>query len=193
MKTIPYDEAVPNAEARFPSVGPGCPDARECRVILHLIDKHRPKTYLEVGINAGTTLERVASRFPAMWCIGVDPGDTVPVAERLAVQIPEYLPASEVGKMARHLPNVEVIMAKYEDCVTPPKADFVFIDAEHTYKGVTINSCDALRGGAKCIVWHDVFQPATPEVAPAVAAFEDATGQQAFHVAGTTVAYMEVA
>ncbi|MFQ5507389.1 MAG: glycosyltransferase, partial [Planctomycetota bacterium] len=78
-------------------------------VLLQLIRRYRPSSFLEVGTHKGHVTRAVADRFPEMHIVTVDPGDKVPPQERHPSQIHEYLPQDQIGILVADHPNVRVV------------------------------------------------------------------------------------
>lgn len=127
-------------------------------VLLHLVRFYRPKRFLEVGTHRGFTTRTLASRFPDMSIVTIDPGDSVPLAERPANQAAEFLPQQEIGELVAGLANVRVVKRRFRDIAWAGEHfEMVFIDGNHTLAEVLADSQLALRlvTSPGVIVWHD--------------------------------------
>ncbi len=127
--------------------------------LLHLVRRYQPQRFLEVGTHRGYTTRILAEKFPAMTIVTVDPGDQIPVNDRPANQVNEYLPQAAIGELASEYPNVEVRKARFDIIAWgDDRFDMIFVDADHTLEAVLSDSRLALKlvTTPGVIVWHDV-------------------------------------
>lgn len=127
-------------------------------VLLHLVRYRRPARFLEVGTHRGFTTRNLASRFSEMSIVTVDPGETVPPAERPPDQASEFLPQEQIGELASGFPNVRILKQRFRDIVwNDQRFEMIFIDGNHRLKEVLADSQLALRlvTSPGVVVWHD--------------------------------------
>jgi len=152
----------------------------------------RPETVIEIGIQRGATARCILDNSP--WIktyIGIDitPNSTTP----LPVQQAEIPPVA--GELVRADSRVKLM-------VTPngtrdirpsdlPKADLIFIDGDHSYDGVLLDTALA-RQSAKpgaIICWHDFGNRYVPSVSAAINAMNAAENDRIFLVEGGTLCF----
>ena len=127
-------------------------------VILTLIKKFKPQSFLEIGTHKGYTTRNIKRKFPHLSITTIDPGDKVPLNDRPPNQHTEYLPQSEIGCLLGDYPDIRILKDRFEDINFSGKNfDFIFIDGNHNYDHVIKDTRLALelinKGGI--IVWHD--------------------------------------
>ncbi len=129
----------------------------EVRVLVWLARK-TVGPMLEIGCNNGQTTREMAMRFPGRKVVGVDyTGDDFTMCME---QAGEGKPG-KVAEMALGLPNVRALDMKSSNVnyflIEP---GLVFIDGDHSYTGVKVDTEKALdyfraSGKSGMIVWHD--------------------------------------
>lgn len=127
-------------------------------VLLHMVRRYRPSTFLEIGTHRGVTTRMLAERFPTMSITTVDPGDQIPPQNRPSNQAGEYLPQQYIGELVCHLPNVEVVKTRFLDIQWGNRRfDMIFVDGNHSLPEVLLDSQAALRlvSSPGVILWHD--------------------------------------
>ena len=127
-------------------------------VLLHLVRFYRPRRFLEIGTHRGFTTRNLASRFPEMAIVTVDPGDSVPYAARPPDQHGEYLPQDQIGELAAVFPNVRILKKRFHEIAWDgERFEMIFIDGNHTLAEVLADSHMALRlvTSPGVVVWHD--------------------------------------
>lgn len=162
----------------------------DVRILLGLVKRRQPKSFLEIGCNRGHTTKILAERFPGMRIVGVDPGDQIPSEARPAVQRGEFPPQDRIGVLAREMPNVEIIKRPFceidwGDCTF----DMIFIDGNHFLPHVLDDSLLAMKLLAErgVIVWHDYGH--IPDVKTAIDRLPIA--DRVIAVEGTWIAYYD--
>jgi predicted O-methyltransferase YrrM len=143
-------------------------------VILTLMRRYKPRTFLEIGTNQGCTSLAIKKKFPDLAITTIDPGDKIPSDERPSIQDGEYLSQNEIGSALKPYPDVIVIKEKFEDVdFKDSKFDCIYIDGNHSYAEVINDTKRALSliapGGV--IIWHDVNN--AKEVTDALSAFRN--------------------
>lgn len=130
----------------------------ELETICELVRSVNAKTVIEFGINTGRTAKAILREVEGIEkYVGVDvlPGYvTLKQVQRREVPM-------TAGELVKDDPRVSLIVTKngshdLEVCQLP-KADVVFIDGDHSFKGVEIDTALArsvLRQGGM-IIWHD--------------------------------------
>ena len=134
----------------------------EAKLLMWLADKTRG-SIVELGCHVGITTRLFAERFPHRRVIGVDFG-----LESLSIhpkQRPERPSHDSIGLIAAGLPNVTIWKKPSRTITYPDGCDFIFIDADHTLKGVSADSGKALRHLSGCVsgivAWHDYLKTET--------------------------------
>lgn len=167
----------------------------ELDTLLQLFESVDARVIVEFGCHEGRNAAAALRNLPAVErYIGVDvaPG----YVTTMAVQRNE-VPA-QPGRLAAHDPRFELIVKPRGtfDLVTDdlPQADAVFIDADHSRKGVEHDTMLALaivkpRGGI--VIWHDDNCLPVVEVTQTLNDF-CGNGMRIEHVAGTWLAFMRV-
>jgi hypothetical protein len=145
---------------------------------------------VEIGCNRGLTTRALALSNPNKLVFAVD--YLVP-AEDSHWQDSERPSVGDFCAHARQLPNVVVVHEDSAHLRYDALADvgFVFIDGDHTYDAVRVDSEHAIRHikqrGAGTIVWHDYkSEPGWCGVKP----FLDELEMPVFHIAGTWLAFI---
>lgn len=161
---------------------------------------------LEIGCNRGETTLQLARAFPAKTIYGVDVAFVDPTSPQAKENWRIWAPpceshrAGRIGQAAESEPNVQIrIMdSRKLDYHTLPGVSMVFIDGDHRYEWVKIDTELALQvPGMDIIAWHDYCPPHTRErhpkwigvwrVVEAVAA-----GRPVYHVMGTSLCYTDL-
>jgi hypothetical protein len=172
MKTIPYP--APAREIVLDYHGPRWTCAYEVQLLCWLAQQTKGGI-LEIGCNEGRTTRELALANPHRFVMGVDYtgcDDTLcPEQKR------EKPHATAVGRHANMLANVQVFDTKSAELprVLPnirdnqPPIGFIFIDGDHSYRGVkadTLLALDIIAGniaegaGGGIIAWHDCYDHA---------------------------------
>jgi len=160
---------------------------REDYLVLHcLLKKHFPKRLLEIGTNMGTGTQIIKN------ALGPD-------SEVLSLDLPTELahislqhPISEgkgdsVGHRCK-LPFTQLRGDSMEfDYKQHYPIDGWFIDGEHDYTHANHESKEAIKSGAKIIIWHDSDMP--PVYDGIVNAFEGNPNYILFRVTDTRIAF----
>jgi predicted O-methyltransferase YrrM len=143
-------------------------------VILTLLRRYKPRTFLEIGTNQGYTSLAIKKKFSKLAITTIDPGDKVPGGDRPPIQNGEYLSQDEIGSVLKPYPDVTIIKERFEDVdFKDSKFDCIYIDGNHSYAEVIKDTERALNliapGGV--IIWHDVNN--AKEVTDALSAFRN--------------------
>lgn len=166
-------------------------NAGEMEILIHLIESVSPKTVIEFGVNNGRTPLAVLRNVPSIKkYVGIDVErdykTLMPVQRNEVPSIP--------GELALHDPRFELIVRPNGSFDLSagdlPKADVVFIDADHSRRGVendTALACAVIRKGGM-IIWHDDNGLDVVEVTQTLNDFVDA-GANIVHVANTWISY----
>lgn len=159
-------------------------------VLLHIVRRYRPKTFLEIGTHRGVTTRIVAEKFPDLSIVTVDPGDQVSKEERPSNQLEEYLRQEQIGELVAHLPNVKIIKQRFQDVAWgDQRFDIIFVDGNHSLPYVLLDTHLAMKLVSKpgVIVWHDFNNVA--DVNLALEQIESATPIVSLH--NTWMAYLD--
>lgn len=138
-------------------------------VILFMVQRYQPKTFLEIGTHWGATTRILAERFPEMSIVTVDPGDQVPSTDQPSYQHGEFLPQDEIGKLVEMLPNVTIIKQPFRDISWKDQCfEMIFIDGNHSLPHVVADSelSRQLVTSPGVILWHDHWN--VPDVGQAL-------------------------
>lgn len=135
-------------------------------------------TIVEIGCNKGTTTYELATHNPTRQVIGVDhtdetvikvEDDMMPgIVKRVGdpagnPQFNEVPTLEEFGSKVRDLENVTLVNIDSKDFEYSADTHFIFIDADHRYDAVKIDTDKAIAhinnvGGT--IMWHDCYDTA---------------------------------
>jgi hypothetical protein len=161
MKTIPFPEEARRIAVDFST--PRWTPAHEVQCLCWLVQQTQG-TIVEIGCNEGRTTRDLAVANPTRSVLAVDyagADDTL-----CPEQKGEKPHADRIGRVAAALPNVLIVHTKSSDLpeVNRP-IGFVFIDGDHSYRGVKADTELALErvrtsatnpcGGI--IAWHDCY------------------------------------
>ena len=131
--------------------------AIDISIILYLIDKYKPETFLEVGTCSGHTSRTITNVFPNLKITTCDPGDKVELNKRNKIQLSEYLSQNKIGEQIIGCKNVNFIYDEFLNINFESKFDMIFIDGNHSLDCVYNDSIRAIKllneGGT--IIWHD--------------------------------------
>lgn len=162
---------------------------RDVACLLHLCHLHRPSRLLEIGCHRGATTLFLAEAFPDMSVVGCDPGDSVPPADRNAVQRPEYLSQESIGELVCGRVNVAIYKCRFEDLPFLGRFEAAFIDGDHRPERIKADTARVLsmREPRGFVAWHDVGNELTPEVEPTL----DSMELPIVKIDGTWLAYLD--
>jgi len=146
-----FDNIVLQSMGRRPT------NINDIKGLLSLLDRSKDN-FLEIGTWSGATLSELARRFPSKTFHSVD---------FLEIELPykcamtTRMPRQDIGKYARHLPNVVLHYIESKDFEYGDKnIGLVFIDGNHSYEGCKLDTDKALayfkrekKSGIIC--WHD--------------------------------------
>ena len=144
-----------------PSVNGSIPTPLERSILCHLA-KGCGGNILEIGCHYGGTTQAVAESVPEKIVYAVDYVSTTPT---MAPEQCHEMPHSDegIGHHAKHLANARIMQMNSFDL---QYSDFnnirmVFIDGDHSYKGVKTDSEKAMAHfnstGGGLILWHDYY------------------------------------
>jgi len=176
----------------------GLPDAffnpGELEVFLDLIAKRKPKVIVEFGIQRGRNASAALRNFPFIErYVGIDvlPGYTT------AMQCQRNEVPMNAGELAANDPRFRLLLSKngsYDLLAGDlPKADFIFIDGDHSREGVLNDhalAMDCATYGA-CILFHDDNGRKEVQVTETLAELRE-SGHNIDHIDGTWFAIQEV-
>lgn len=135
------------------------PTWNDLRVLLHLLGTQQPKRCLEVGVYEGTTAKLLLDKGPHIeHYVGIDRTPD-PTGKLTTPSVP--------GKHVKKDPRVELRLHRLGtrglDAITLPHGpfDWIFIDSDHSYRGVKFDTTWALNVLAPCglLLWHDYGAP----------------------------------
>ena len=127
--------------------------------LFYLIDSCKGNI-LEIGTWYGKTTYELAKRFPSKTIYTIDY-----MEDDLILREIEYKTRAnkdDLCKYAKHLPNVEFIYENSEtyDFNNLKNVDFIFIDGNHSFEGVKIDSEKSIdylnKNNGGIISWHDI-------------------------------------
>jgi len=156
----------------------------EVPILTALVDSIKAKRCLEIGVNTGATAAAIlAGNKTITQYVGVD-------------LMTIWYDARAAGHFALEDPRFKLIQhpgGAYD--IKPGEikpVDFIFIDADHSYKAVKFDSELARKlinpGGV--IAWHDYQHPTCPDVRKYIHEINDQPGQTPIvWVQGTTICY----
>jgi hypothetical protein len=166
MKTIPYPKEAGSIRLDFD--GPRWTPAHEVQCLSWLAQQTNG-AILEIGCNEGRTTRELALTNPDRLVIGIDyTGEDDTLCREQKGEKPTV-----IGRHAAMLPNVQLVNAKSTDLRdhlhrivdNNPCIGLIFIDGDHSYRGVKEDSLLALDlfagnnlGGL--VIWHDCYDDA---------------------------------
>lgn len=128
-------------------------------LVIHcLLKTHQPKKFIEVGTNTGTGTNII--------CNALDESATVYSLD-LPYELHHLSKQQPLSEGKGHLVGKYCARAYIQLWGDSTKYDFArhkdiegwFIDGEHVYNNVKIESKAAVKSGAKIIIWHDADMP----------------------------------
>lgn len=156
----------------------------ELSVLAAAAQKYKPKTILEFGTFDGRTTLNLAANAPQakLYTIDLPPSET---------DVRNGRPIR--GKCFLGKPESAQIRQLTGDTFTfdfsPYRADFVFIDAGHTYECIINDTRKALALGPKIIFWHDY----TSHWTGVAKAINELAGEYPIkYIRDTTLAFLEL-
>jgi predicted O-methyltransferase YrrM len=165
---------------------------KELETLCYLVGSVKPKTVVEFGINTGRTAKALLREVKGIEkYIGIDVlQGYVTEKEVQRKEVPDI-----AGKEVLGDPRVELLVTKngsYDIKELPP-CDAVFIDGDHSRRGVendTALARAAVRGGG-IIIWHDYHDLGTVDVRDVLHDYM-AQGHDITYVEGTWLAFENV-
>lgn len=142
-----------------------------------------PTFGVEVGVKEGKFSAYMLGKFPGLKMVGVDPYEVQPVSDEIGYQTYEDWSFNKImddmwRRVGPHRDRFSLLREYSADAapkVTDGTADFVFIDAQHTYKGVSEDIAlwmpKLKPGGILC--GHD-YDPTRPRFADVMRAVDEA-------------------
>jgi len=184
MRTIPqnpgwFEKPLP-APPHY--TGPG-----ETQILLQLAGECKGDI-LEIGANVGHTTLNFALRFPDRIVHAVDWEDNKNMPTLTCEDA-----AARVAVKAKHLPNVRTYSIDSRIFPYPDGIGFVFIDANHQYDYVRVDTMKALdyaKTRDLTIMWHDVESKC--EDGPTRVLKELPPEYDVMHIEGTMLAVLKV-
>jgi len=154
MKQTSFEEIVTPELVKGAILNEEFTGFKEDYLVIHcLIKKHSPKTLFEVGTNMGTGTNIICNANPGMKVISLDlPYDLAHVSLQSPVSEGKGM---NTGRNCK-FPFTQVWgdSMKYDYSQHYPIEGW-FIDGEHNYSNPYHESKEAIKSGAKLIIWHD--------------------------------------
>lgn len=167
------------------------PDELEC--LIALLRAVNPHTVVEFGVNEGRTAKALMNNLPSIKCyVGVD----VPFGYVTAKEVQRKEVPQRAGHMVLSDPRFSVLLpARGSASLMPddlPWADAVFIDGDHSYRGVMHDTmlAKAILNPGGIIVWHDYHDLGTVDVREALHDLA-ASGEALRKIEGTWLAFQK--
>lgn len=166
----------------------------ELEILCHLFREVNPVTVIEFGVNTGRTAKALLREVPTIQkYIGIDvaPGYITPmkVQRREVPAVPGELVAGDSRVEVIIRPQGSHQLTEHD----LPRADAIFIDGDHSRRGVEWDTMLATivirRGGV--IVWHDYHDQGTVEVRDVLDELY-VKGRDIHHIAGTWLAFERI-
>lgn len=164
----------------------------DVKALIALSRTFYPKTVIEIGIQRGGTAKCILDNSP--WIekyIGIDviPSFTTTLSIQRG-EVPQI-----AGEYVKDDPRVELIVkhngSRDLEPSDLPEADFIFIDGDHSKKGVFLDTLLARKvirkGGIIC--WHDYGNHLVPGVTEVIDTFNRNEGDHICFVEGTMICF----
>lgn len=150
------------------------------------------ETFIEIGIQRGETARCILGNSPSIRnYIGIDIAPTA--LTNLPIQQGEI--PIVAGELVNHDPRVNLIVtpngSRDLTALDLPVADLIFIDGDHSFNGVILDTILARqtvrKGGIIC--WHDFGNPLVPSVSAAINSMNNAEGDHICLIDGGTLCF----
>jgi len=194
-----YDPSLPvtdySTDGKDGHFGYGLTGKFDVDVILRLLKACNCKNIFEFGTWLGRTTRILALNLDHVYTLDIPQEDAVKAGFERYQQFGEIPLRDWIGFASKDMPNVTqfygdsgLIEVMKTVCNGIGKqVDSCFIDADHSYKYVIVNTNQALtmvkRGGL--IIWHDVKEDGVVQVIPALKLFSFTV----YHVEGTWIGF----
>ncbi|MCI0764732.1 class I SAM-dependent methyltransferase [Bacillus sp. TL12] len=160
--------------------------------LLAFSQNFQPKTVIEIGIHKGFTAKCLLKN--CTWIkkyIGID----VPPDFKTPLTIQQHEVPLIAGELVRNEPRVEIIIkpngSRDIDPADLPTADLIFIDGDHSSKGVlydTFLAREAIKKGG-IICWHDYGNPLVPSVTHIIDYLNSTEGNHICQIEGSMLCF----
>lgn len=187
INIIPYEKS-PLVEIQ--SVPHGRISDEDAKLLLYL-SRMANGNIVEIGCHRGETTKMLAEYNPGKHVYGVG-WSGPPTME--PEQMDEYIDPGEIGVYARHLPNVGIYDDISWEFKFPPFIGMVFVDGDHSFRGVVKDTAHILGRLKDCIVVYHDYGPGSAEW---IGVNDVLNGilSKAFkvnHITGTNCAWIEI-
>jgi len=153
----------------------------EAKFVLECV-ANTPGHVVEIGTHRGDLAREIATAYPLREIHCVDKAD------------PSYgVKAEDIGEVAKPFSNVAIHLMDSKDFTIPKGTGVVFIDGDHTWDGVKIDTENALRHFRThrgMILWHDYNED--NEVMPYLDWLVHRTRLDIVHLNCTSIAYLVI-
>lgn len=155
-------------------------------VLQSLIRKYKPKTIMEIGTNIGSGIICMHSAYPDARIFSLDLD--YETMRKNSDQYPLDSDGSDrVGSAAKDIPYTQLRGDSMTFDYSKYPCDAWYIDGQHDEIHAYHESCEAIKQGAKLIIWHDSDMP---EVMAGIKdAISETKDYQLFRVVDTRIAY----
>ncbi len=154
MKKIKFASIVTPALAAGAILNEEYHGFKEDYLILHtLVNVYKPKTFMEVGTNMGTGTNIICNANPEMKVFSLDlPYEMAHVSLQSPVSEGKGMNTGQYCKFP--FTQLWGDSTKYEYSQHYPLEGW-YIDGEHNYDNPYKETLEAIKSGAKLIIWHD--------------------------------------
>ena len=165
--------ALPKIQGPFYPEELGCTCWIDQAAILAVVSRYRPKVFIEIGVNEGSTARLILREF-------------VCIERYIGIDVPD-------NKLAGRLvddPRFELMLRRngYDSPLSLPRADAIFVDGDHSVLACQFDTdlAHSLVNPGGVIFWHD-YGSWSADV-NSVLESERAKGRELVHVQGTDLA-----
>lgn len=186
MKKVTFSDVVNKELSKGAILNEEYTGFKDDYLVLHcLVKKYDPKTFLEVGTNMGTGTNIICNANPDMKVFSLDlPYELADVSLQSPVSEGKGMNTGSYCKFP--FTQVWADSTKYDYSQLYPIEGW-YIDGEHNYANPNHESKEAIKSGAKLIIWHDTDMP---EVYRAIIdAFDCNNDYTLYRVEGTRISY----